>query len=325
MENIVTNGPFLLESWQPAERIVLRRNPGYLGHFTGNLERVELNMKHDWVADLKLYEDDKLDIMRGLPARELIWARQTHARDYFTFPATTTNYLCFDISRTPFDDPRVRRAFAHAIDKDTWANVILHGLSTPATGGFIPPGLPGYSPGIGLSYDPHYASQLLEQAGYPNGQGFPSVDLYLVKGDDKDFQFILDNWSEKFGLEINVKVIEWLDLYQSLRQSLPNMHVLGWSADYPDPDNFLRVFVSQYFKQGWNEGFEQLLERARGETDQAARLKLYQNAERVLIREAAIIPIIYNRWHIFVKPWIKNLQISPIGSLILKRMIIESH
>jgi ABC-type oligopeptide transport system substrate-binding subunit/serine/threonine protein kinase len=325
VENMVSYGPFLLQGWQPGEQMILTRNPGYLGHFPGNLERVELTLREDWENDLKMYADDQLDIIGGIPIGQVVITRQVHARDYVTFPTATTVYLGFDLSQAPFEDPLVRRAFAHAIDKEHLANVVMRGITTPATGGFVPPGLPGYSPGIGLSYDPTYAKQLLQEAGYPDGMGSLDVEMYLPKGEEEMLKSVHKNFSEILGVDLKLNVLKSHDLIKRVRQRLPRMYILGWSADYPDPDNFLRVWVGQYLKQGWNESYQRLIDKARVETDQGTRLEYYQEAERILIDEALLIPLLHGRWHLLVKPWVKNFYFSPINSLNLKRLIIEAH
>jgi ABC-type oligopeptide transport system substrate-binding subunit len=174
--SIVTNGPFRLEAWRRGESISLARNPRYHGRFGGNIERVELLFRR---GGTEMYKSDNLDVLDlqhlPLPARD--HARQQHARDYFTAPHLATYYVGFNVSRSPFDDRRVRRAFALATDRETLADVALRGYVAPGTGGFIPPGMPGHSAGIGLSYDPEGARKLLAEAGLPEGPWFSPCGL----------------------------------------------------------------------------------------------------------------------------------------------------
>jgi oligopeptide transport system substrate-binding protein len=137
----------------------------------GNLQRVELSFLADPSARLKMYEASGSDIldMMFFPPAELGDARQRHAGEYVLGPRLWTSYVGFDVSRPPFGDVRVRRAFALATDRGILANVVLRGHGAPATGGFIPPGMPGHSPEIGLPYNPDQARQLLGEAGYPGG------------------------------------------------------------------------------------------------------------------------------------------------------------
>jgi tetratricopeptide (TPR) repeat protein len=176
-DNIITNGPFRLETWRPEECIVLARNSDYHGGTTGNVSRVELThfdtwLPHEW---LRSYEANACDIC-GVDEEiiEEVWQR--HADEHVTTPVTSTDYILFNTEHPPFNDRRVRQAFVHAIDRTTMTRVALRDIASPATGGFVPPGLPSHSAGIGLYYDPERARQLLAEAGYPAGRGFPTIE-----------------------------------------------------------------------------------------------------------------------------------------------------
>jgi tetratricopeptide (TPR) repeat protein len=147
--NIVTNGPFRLEAWQRGESLLLVRNADYRGRFTGNVQRVELTLLPlgEWPAVLEKYEAGDLDVILRhwhIPPPERDRIRRRHAGEYVSVPALHTGYVGFDVSRPPFDDVRVRRAFALAIDKETLADVVNRGYWSPATGGFVPPAMPGH-------------------------------------------------------------------------------------------------------------------------------------------------------------------------------------
>jgi oligopeptide transport system substrate-binding protein len=126
---------------------------------------------------LELYETDRLDVV-GLASAELDRARRQHDAEYLSLPFLSTLAVGFDVTRPPFDDPRLRRAFVLAADRETLAAGFYHNEFL-ATGGFIPPGMPGHAPGIGLPYDPEYARRLMAEAGYPGGSGFPLITLLI--------------------------------------------------------------------------------------------------------------------------------------------------
>jgi hypothetical protein len=176
LDHIVTNGPFRLVSWERGESLVLERNPTYHGRFTGNLQRVECMFHWGQSAkSLQKYEADQVDICGDLPLADLARGRQRFAGEYVAGPWLCTHFLGFESRWPPFDDWRVRRALALAMDRETLADVILRGYAFPATGGLVPPGMPGHSPEIGLPYDLQAARSLLAEAGYPDGRGFPSI------------------------------------------------------------------------------------------------------------------------------------------------------
>ncbi len=119
--------------------------------------------------------------------------------------------------------------------------------------------------------------------------------------------------------------MDWPRLLDHLSEERPEIFLMGWSADYPDPDNFLRLTLSRLPIQNWNPAYEQLVEDARRITVQGQRIERYQQADRILIEEAALMPLSYGRWHLLVKPWVKQFPISPIVGMYLKDVLMESH
>jgi oligopeptide transport system substrate-binding protein len=305
--NIVTNGRFRLLSWQRGKSMVMARNPEYPGWFPGNVQRVELCLASDWSSTLEMYEADRLDVLdlSKLPPAERDRARERHAGEYISLPGHSTNFLGFDVSRPPFDDPRVRRALALAIDKEALAHVHLGGYASPATGGFVPPGMPGHSPGIGLPYDPQQARQLLSDAGYPGGRGFPDVDAVNF-WDQALGQYIQTQWRENLGIQIAWQTIDitWRKYHRT--EGLPHTWIHRWGADYTDPDSFLKT-CPVWSRSGWrNEAYERLVEQARRMVDQERRMDLYRQADRILVQEAPIAPLYHGRSQRLVKPWVKR-------------------
>jgi len=325
----VTNGPFRLEAWQRGESMVLVRNPEYHGRFTGNVQRVELSFLTDRSARLEMYEAHDADVLPlwGLSPPETDRARQRYAGEYVSVPWLVTWYAVFDVSRPPFDDPQVRRAFALATDRETLADVALRGYSFPATGGFIPPGMPGHSPGIGLRYDPGQARQLLAEAGYPGGRGFPGINLLTSPGGNwmTMGEYLQEQWLENLGVEITWEKLEWTLLLDVLEKEPPHTFVYGWAADYPDPDSFLRQSPFLRHTRWHNKAYEKLVEEARGVMNQEERMKIYEQADRILIEEAAIMPLVYMRWHLLLKPWVRKFPTSAIKRWFWKDVIIKPH
>jgi ABC-type oligopeptide transport system substrate-binding subunit len=322
--NIVTNGPFRLEACQPGKSIVLLRNREYHGRFAGNVERVELCLTLDRSALIEMYDADGLDALGLLLPEEIDRARRLYAGEYITVPFPWTHSVEFDVSRPPFDDPRVRRAFVLAADRETLADVVLRGYFSPATGGFVPPGMPGHSAGIGLPYDPDQARQLLAEAGYlkESSRDFPVVDL-LATLRESVCAYLQAQWRENLGVEIKLEMVEWSVFYDRLDKEPPHVFIGGWIADYPDPDNFLRVATSKHLWR--NEAYESLVEEARQVTDHGERMKLYGQADRILVEEAPLMPISYMRLHLLVKPWVRKYPTPAFGGPFWKNVIIEPH
>ncbi len=319
--NIVTNGPFCLESYRPDEMLTLIRNPGYTGRFTGNVQRVELRPVADVSARLAAYEADQLDILfLWTHSQERASARQRHASEYLVAPWLATTYVGFDTSRPPFNDLNVRRAFALAADKETFANVVLQGYAFPATGGFVPPGMAGHSASIGLPHDPDQAHTFLAQAGYPEGRGFPPVQFI---SDESSSQALAAQWQETLGVEIAWSKVSWEEFVQRLENDPPNIFLGTWQADYADPDNFTRVCEVIRWTRWRNDGYWELVEKARQVMNQAERLAMYHQADHTLVQEVALLPITYRRLHMLLKPWVRRFPTSAIKWWYWKDVVIE--
>jgi ABC-type oligopeptide transport system substrate-binding subunit/DNA-binding SARP family transcriptional activator len=332
LDHFVSNGPFHLESYKAGHLMVLRRNPTYHGHFRGNLEVIQLHIEANLVDDLdKLvpgYEKDEYDILDpySWPPAERQRAIQRHATDYVTCPELGTWYVSFDVSRPPFDDPRVRRAFVLATDRLTLAAVDEMGHLAPATGGFIPPGMPGHVPGIALPYDLEQARRLLVDAGYHDGEGFPKVSAYTVKRGESFFEPVLNSWYSGLGVEFSLESLEWIEFLKRIRveSDLPHIYSLAWHADYPDPDSMMRLGKETASNWG-DETYNALVEQARRVMDHDERMHLYRQAEEILVREAPFFPLYYDRLHLLVKPWIRNYRPNAINAPAWKDVIIEPH
>jgi ABC-type oligopeptide transport system substrate-binding subunit len=328
-QHIVTHGPFRLESWTPHETIVLMRDPNYRGQFSGNLMRIELTLGVNISKDVLLdrYAANQSDqVISGATILERL--RQRFSTEYQRLPAALTTYLAFDATRPPFDDARVRRALAHTIDRRELTQVLLQGASSPALGGLTPPGLPGHTEQIGLHYDPARAQQLLAEAGYPGGRGVPEIVATVADAGEATRvtnEYLSNRWRDLLGLRVTWNALDVLTFQAAMNKHTPQLYRESWAADYPDPDDFLRLALHQPHSRWHNERFEQLLESARRMTDAVERLKFYQAADRLLMDEAGVIPLTYGYYHCWSKPWITRFPASPLKVTYWKDVIIEPH
>jgi ABC-type oligopeptide transport system substrate-binding subunit len=309
---------------------VLERNPRYHGRFSGNVQRVEMRLLEGTrTQQVEAYERDELDVVSilFLPPADLERVQQRHAGEYVSAPGLSVFFLSFDVTRPPFADVRVRRALAHAADRQAMVHR-TGGHAIPATGGMVPPGLPGHSPGIALPYDPALARDLLAQAGYgPGGGPFPPVELWHPKGPAAAdaARFVIGQWQQNLGLEIPGWSADWAEYLARLEKNPPRLWLMGWSADYPDPDSFLRTAISNY-RRGWaGQPHEQLLQSARRMTDQVERLQLYRQVDRMVVGEALVMPWAYSNAHFLVKPWVKRCPLSNVAPPFFKEVVIEAH
>jgi oligopeptide transport system substrate-binding protein len=211
------------------------------------------------------------------------------------------------------------------MDRERMTDTVLGADATPATGGFIPVGMPGHSAGIGLPYDPEQARDLLAEAGYPGGRGFPVADWLCGSGGEPYAEYMSMQWYQNLGIKVRCEILEYPSFIRQLDQQPPHMFGLAWVADYPDPDSFLRAEPIRRYT-GWRSPtYDRLLEKARRSTDQAERMKLYAQAERILIEEAVLLPGSYPRTQLLVKPWVSRYPTSAVGKVFWKDVVIEPH
>jgi len=325
-ENLVTNGPFQLATLQVDEPMTLIRNPTYHGRWAGNVERVELCMPADRDQLLVYYQSDRLDTLNLFMLPDHYWATalQQFAADYFSLPSLMTHFVALDTRRPPFDDRRARQALALAFDPELHTDLMGFNINSPATGGFIPPGMTGHSKDIGLPFDVEQARQTLAAAGYPGGQGLPMFEILVGEEYAPAMKAVCDQWSANLGLVAGVRIVAPEISYARDHERPLHIDVNSWMADYPDPNDLLHVGAS--ILNLWkDERFEGLVQEAQRTTDHELRMRMYRQADKILIDEAAIIPIGYSNMPVLIKPWLKLRQPS-LGVLNRwKDLIIEPH
>ncbi|NOZ72417.1 MAG: AAA family ATPase, partial [Chloroflexi bacterium] len=244
---IVGNGPFLLSEWKPGERLQLVRNPAYHGVRHGNVARVNVTLLDNWSGQTPLFEADELDIVsaHNLPAREVLHLMRRQIFHEIVVPELSVSYVTFNTRKPPFNDRRVRLAFVLATDRQRLASMLLDKYNLPVTGGFLPPGLAGHVPDLALPHDPDRARELLAEAGYPAGAGLPI--LQSIEGKRANIwratsTLLREQWQRHLGVRVETKRVSKIEVLEHLYgDQPPHLCFLGWRADYPTPNNFLRI------------------------------------------------------------------------------------
>jgi ABC-type oligopeptide transport system substrate-binding subunit/class 3 adenylate cyclase len=327
--DLVSNGPYRLALRCPGECTVLEANPRYHGRSGGNANRVELF--HDaaatWSTGLALYEGDDLDVLRltRFPPEERDRARQRHAVELVSYQIPGMLYIGLNPTLPPFDDLRVRQAFALGIDREHLPRMTTHSGLQYYTGGFVPLGVPGHSPGIALPYDPDQARWLLAEAAYPGGAGFPIVRALAFDVTGPVLGALVDLWREALGIQVDPEVVDVQTFNDRLERDMPHLHATGWLPHYPDPNTFLRVAVSRLTRRWRNEAYEDLVERAGRCPDHAERMRLYGQADRMIVEEAIVVPLGSGREYQLLKPWVSRYPLSPFSWSFWKDVVIEPH
>jgi oligopeptide transport system substrate-binding protein len=331
VEHIVANGPFQVQAWRRGESMTLVRNPRYHGPFSGNLEWVQLSFLDysNLVGMLEAYETGDLDVLdlTHFPPAEVERAHRRHAGEYISEPVLCTVYVGFNAGRPPFDDLRVRRAFVLATDRERLADLSVPGLYAPASGGFVPQGMPGHSPGIALPYDPEQARRLLADAGCPGGRGFPRVGLltWTAPAPAMICEYLREQWRENLGVEITQETEDLDVLTDGVHRERSHLFIWANYPPYADPHVLLGT-ESVCKITGWrNDAYDKLVEKARRMMDHEQRMDLYRQADRILVEQAAIMPLAYVGRQLLMKPWVSRYPTCAISRGFWKDVIIEAH
>jgi oligopeptide transport system substrate-binding protein len=319
-EHIVTDGPFYLASWRHEYKVVLRANDRYYGG-RPKLNEVQMFVVGEGTTALSLYETGDLDMISLPPVAIPTYRRHP---DYVHAPFLRGYYYGFNVKKKPFDDVRVRRAFALAVDRREFP-VILKGGEIPVTS-WIPPGMFGYQPKVGLPFDPVSARRLLSEAGYPEGRGFPKVDA--VFNSSPENQMIAENLQEQWKRNLHVAVSlsnqDWKVYLKTLEVDPPPLFRLGWGADYPDPDNFMNLFTAASGNNHtrWTDPhYDALIAKAAVEPDRSSRQRLYDEAQRLLTEaDVPIVPLFAAAQNRLIKPYVKGLKLNAMDILYLKNV-----
>lgn len=315
---LVTNGPFKLKEWKHEYKVVLEPNGDY---FEGRprLDRVLMFVVNEPTTALTLYETGDLDMTRLPPEAITFYQRSP---EYHRIPMLRGYYYGFNVEKAPFNDVKIRRAFSMAIDREQLPRV-LKGGEIP-TASWIPPGMFGHNPEIGLKFDPQGAKRLLAEAGYPEGKGFPRVAVMYDTNPINNLiaENLQAQWQQNLNIQVNLENQEWKVFLKRLKTDTPTIFRLGWGADYPDPDNFMVLFTTQSGNNNthWsNPHYDDLIAKAASEPDSRRRQQMYDEAQRILTeQDVAIMPLFVAAQNILIKPHVKGLQLNAMDILSLK-------
>ncbi len=320
--NIVTNGPYRLTEWTHNVHMTLQKNTAYYDAANVQIGTVDFAMISDATTAYTMYLNGQLDIVNP-PSDQLanIRADPILSQQLTMAPILCTYYYGFNTTKPPVNNPHVRRALSYAVDRQGLVNMLGGGQRPAQT--FAPPGVfgsPAEDPTFpGIQFNPAKAQQELALAGYPGGVGFPATTLMYntSAGHQAIANYIRQNWIDYLGITVNLANMEWQQYLQLLNTDPPQIWRLGWCADYPDEDNWVReVFHStqgsNYIRWS-NPTFDSLVEQAAAETDPATRQALYKQAEQILcVDEVGIIPIYYYTRAVLTKPYIWR-TFAPLG------------
>ena len=319
-------GPYKLTEWTSHKRIVYEANQDfYLG--VPSIPYVVIDLTPNYGQSL--YETGDVDIAGVFSVERFTDPSEPLHNELRTGVSLCTSYVAFDATQPPFDDVNVRKAFAMAFNRQQFIDVLYTDRALPAQG-LYPPGLPGFNISLqGLPYDPAQARELLKQSKY--GTNLPPIvftDAGWGSDVNADVAAFAQMWQQNLGITITVENIEPNYYYDQLFSGNHGQLLSsGWCADYPDPENFADVLFhtgsSQNLGNYSNPQLDSLLEEARTERDVTKRIDMYQQAEQMLVDDAAAIFTVHSLEYQLVKPYVKGYVMTPIDIPIERYMWLD--
>jgi oligopeptide transport system substrate-binding protein len=284
-EKIATLGRYKLKIWEHDKALVLEKNDQFFGT-PANIPFILCRMILEQSTAISLFDAGKLDILKTLPSVEI---KKLKARpEYRKVDLLYTYFYGFNVRKPPFNNVKVRKAFASAVDRNEMVNLI--GGDRFAMFSWIPKGMFGHDENIGLKFDPAKAKAYLKEAGFEDPKKFPKTAIGF--NTNEDHKRIAENvqaqLKRNLGIEVELKNEEWKVYLSSLRVDPPNMYRMGWVADYPDPDNYMTLMTSysENNRTGWkNKEYDSLVEAGAAELDPAKRREIYTKAHKILMED----------------------------------------
>ena len=339
-DTFVSNGPYMITDWTPSERIVLTKNPNYVGGWDSSKivsDTITLLLLEDSSAAYAAYNSGEAVLIKDVPTDEIpSLTKAEDGGDFYVDTILGTYYVSLNLQRDAFKDAKVRKALSLAIDRDYVANTIMQGTYSAADS-IVGPGIVdesgyfhdnGNAPYISADYEANLAEakKLLEEAGYPNGEGYPTIEYST---NDAGYhvplaEYLQQAWGD-LGITLTINKMEWSSFTPARRAGEYDVARNGWVMDYNDPSNMLDLFCSG---NGNNDGkyanpdFDAAIDASRV-ADSAEHFAQLHKAEDILMEDMGCLPIAYYNDYWLQSPTLKGTWHSPYGYWYLQYGYIE--
>ena len=341
-ETFVSNGPYMITDWTPSERIVLTKNPNYVGGWDNSKivsDTITLLLLEDSSAAFAAYNSGEAVLIKDVPTDEIpSLTKAEDGGDFYVDTILGTYYVSMNLQRDAFQDAKVRKALALSIDRDYVANTIMQGTYSAASN-IVGPGIVdengyfydnanGGSPYISDDYEANLAEakKLLEEAGYPNGEGYPTIEYST---NDAGYhvplaEYLQQAWGD-LGITLTINKMEWSSFTPARRAGEYDVARNGWVMDYNDPSNMVELFCTD---NGNNDGkysnpdFDAAIEGSKV-ADAAEHFAQLHKAEDILMEDMGCIPVAYYNDFWLQSSSLKGTWHSPYGYWYLQYGYIE--
>ena len=329
-DTYVCNGPYMITEWTPSERIVLTKNPNYVGGWDSSKivsESITLLLLEDSSASYAAYNSGEAVLIKDVPTDEIpSLTKAEDGGDFYVDTILGTYYVSLNLKRDAFKDAKVRKALSLAIDRDYVANTIMQGTYSTADS-IVGPGIVdekgnfhdnGNAPYISADYEANLAEakKLLAEAGYPNGEGYPTIEYSC---NDVGYhvplaEYLQQAWGD-LGITLTISKMEWSSFTAARRAGEYDVARNGWVMDYNDPSNMLDLFCSG---NGNNDGkysnpeFDAAIDASRV-ADVSEHFAQLHKAEDILMEDTGCLPIAYYNDYWLQSSSLKGIWHNPYG------------
>lgn len=341
----VGTGPFIFTTAEKKDAVFLVKNPSYhgmdsLGNQLPFLDSINITFIPDKKKELQAFKDGNLDAISGLPSEAISEMVEQQIADFHSKnpkyilvqnPDMRTEYYEFNISRPPFNNVKVRQAFSCAIDKE---KLIQEALNSEAFGpgvcGLTPPGMEGYDITSikGYGFAPEKAKKLFAEAGYPNGKNFPHITVELNSGGGKHERVAEEmqkQLKEVLNVSMDFNVVSFSQKLEDMKYAKADIFRGAWVADYPSPENFLRLFYGvgvpdSLSKPSYpntlrykNPEFDKLFEKGLSAKNKTEAYSYFQQAENLAMQDAPLLILLYGQNIKMIHSYLKNFYFNPMN------------
>ena len=325
-ESYIGNGPFKMTEWKSKDSMKLVKNTNYYGAANIKIDGIQQTFIAEASTMLSAYQAGELDVIDSVPLDEIARLKK-EAKDFYILPQLGTYYYCFNVKKAPFNDIKVRKAFALGIDReDIVDKVRKSGIAATA---FVPPGVPDAEPGkdfrtVGGTFfptkaDSAAAKKLLAEAGYSDPSKFPAVTLIYNTNEEhkKIGEAALEMWKTNLGVtNITLQNQEWAVFVNTRQKGDFQLARHGWLGDYNDPMTFIDLFTTgngNNDAQWSNKEYDKLIQQSRLASTEKERMDILHKAEKIFLDDVIMIPVFHYTENTMIKSYVKDLHKSPLG------------
>lgn len=352
-QNPVGTGPYMLINWTPDLELNLKRNPNYwqkdqFGNQLPYVQDVKFRFLKELSQQMLEFQNGNLDESYRIPNesfKSVVTPEKKLTPEYSKFvlqkvPSLSLQFYGFLVTGKIFNNEKVRQAFNYAIDRDKILKFVLNGQGyMGAIYGIVPPPMPNYDVKKikGYEFNLEKAKQLMAEAGYPDGKGFPDAVLQINSGGDRNIQLAesIQNMLKEIGVNMKLNIIQFAQHLDNIDAGRADFFRLGWIADYPDPENFLNLYYGKNVPKDpkaispinstryQNPEYDALFEKAIATTDQKARYELYYQAEQLATSQAPMLLIFYEEDYRIVQPYVHGYPLDPMHRINFRRLWLD--